>query len=226
MKLYLDFETIPTSNPAVIADITANIKPPGTIKKAETIAAWEANDKPAAIVEAIAKTSFDGTYGSICSVAYAFDDGPVVSDCSADEEGLITGLYDAIRKGAKLGGDLTVIGHNVVGFDLKFLWKRTVILGIRPAVMPFKAKPWDSAAAFDTMVQWDSDPTKRISLDALCRALGIPSPKGELDGSQIAAAFAAGRYADIAKYNAGDVEAVRRVYRRMTFTQPALAEAA
>jgi hypothetical protein len=56
--------------------------------------------------------------------------------------------------------------------------------------------------------------------------LGIPSPKGDLDGSQIAGAFAAGRFDDIAKYNAGDVEAVRRVYKRMIFAPVELQAAA
>lgn len=221
MNLFLDFETIPTSDPAVIADLSASIKPPGNIKKAETIAAWEANEKPAAALEAVARTSFDGTYGRICSVAYAFDNGPVVAECSPDETKLITDLFTAVRSTIKSGRDITVIGHNVAAFDLKFLWKRSVILGIRPAPLPFKAKPWDTAAVFDTMIQWDADPGKRISLDALCKVLGIPSPKGELDGSKIAGAFAEGRYEEIASYNAGDVEATRRVYKRMIFDQAA-----
>lgn len=216
MNIFLDFETIPTTNPAVIAELAAKVKPPATHKKPETIALWEQNEKPAAVELAVAKTSLDGTYGAICSAAYAFDDGPVHSECSADEGKLITDLYAAIREAMKGGRDLTVIGHNVVGFDLKFLWKRTVILGIRPAPLPFRAKAWDKTV-FDTMTQWDDDREKRISLDSLCSVLGVPSPKGELDGSQIAGAFAAGRFDEIAKYNAGDVEAVRNVYRRMTF---------
>ena len=225
MNLFFDLETLPSNDPAIIAAIAAEITPPGNMKKADTIAAWEANEKPAAILEAVAKTAFDGTYGRICSIAYAFDDGPVSVACSEDERGLIVNFFDAVRQSTKSGRDITAIGHNITGFDLKFLWKRAVILGIRPAPLPFKAKPWDSTV-FDTMVQWDADPGKRISLDNLCKVLGIPSPKGDLDGSQIAGAFAAGRFDDIAKYNAGDVEAVRAVYKRMIFAPAELREAA
>ena len=225
MNIPFDIETLPTTDPAVIAQIADTIKPPGTLKKAESIQDWMENEKPAAIAEAVAKTAFDGTYGRICSIAYAFDDGPVSVACSEDERGLIVNFFDAVRQSTKSGRDITAIGHNITGFDLKFLWKRAVILGIRPAPLPFKAKPWDSTV-FDTMVQWDADPGKRISLDNLCKVLGIPSPKGELDGSQIAGAFAAGRYDDIARYNAGDVEAVRAVYKRMIFAPTELREAA
>jgi len=226
MNLFLDLETIPTTDPDVIARIAANIKPPATMKKQEIIDKWVAEEKQAAIDEAVAKTAFDGTYGKICAVAYAFDDGPVVGACHTDEPILLANFFDGVRRASKTGRDITVVGHNVTGFDLKFLWKRAVILGIRPASLPFKAKPWDTAAVFDTMTQWDADQSKRISLDALCRVLGVPSPKGELDGSMVAGAFAAGRYSDIAEYNAGDVRAVREVYKRMIFAPLELAEAA
>jgi hypothetical protein len=146
MNLFLDIESVPTTDPDIIAALSADIRPPGNMKKADTIAAWEANEKPAAILEAVAKTSFDGAYGKICSIAYAIDDGDIVSDCGTDEFQLIYGLYGSVRAAMKGGRDLTVIGHNVSGFDLKFLWKRSIVLGIAPAALPFHAKPWDSAA--------------------------------------------------------------------------------
>ena len=43
--LYLDIETIPAQSPEAHAAIAENVKPPAQMKKAETIAAWEANDK-------------------------------------------------------------------------------------------------------------------------------------------------------------------------------------
>lgn len=216
MNLFFDIESIPTTDPAVIERIASTIKPPGTLKKQESIDKWIAEEKASAIDEAVKKTSFDGTYGKIVCIGWALEDTLVASWCHDNERELLTVFFDSYRSAGKLGRDITCVGHNIIGFDLKFLWKRCVILGIRPPPLPFKAKPWDSSV-FDSMLQWDSDVSKRISLDNLCHALGVKSPKGEMDGSMVSDAFNAGRFDDIAKYCAQDVEAVRDVYRRMTF---------
>ena len=60
-------------------------------------------------------------------------------------------------------------------------------------------------------------PERRISLDKLCKVLGIDSPKGEMDGSKVGDYFRAGRIAEIAAYCRADVAAVRQVHRRMIF---------
>jgi len=51
----------------------------------------------------------------------------------------------------------------------------------------------------------------------LCRALGVESPKGEIDGSRVWEYVKAGRLYDVAEYCKKDVEATRQVYKRMTF---------
>ena len=51
--LYLDIETIPTDNPAHIEQIAAAVKPSASITKADTLAAWEKDTKPAKIIEAV-----------------------------------------------------------------------------------------------------------------------------------------------------------------------------
>lgn len=77
MHLYLDIETIPGQRPGLRDEIAAKITPPGNYKKADTIAAWEADEKPALVEEAFRKTSFDGGVGHVVSIAYAIDDGEV-----------------------------------------------------------------------------------------------------------------------------------------------------
>jgi hypothetical protein len=112
------------------------------------------------------------------------------------------------------------IGHNLVGFDLRFLYQRSVMLGIRPPVwLPINAKPWDDSV-FDTMTAWAGF-GNRVSLDKLCRAFGIAA-KGseigeEIDGSKVYDFVKAGRIKDVAKYCAADVERTRQVHRRLTF---------
>ena len=53
------------------------------------------------------------------------------------------------------------------------------------------------------------------SLDVVCWALGMPSPKEVMDGSMVHTFFAKGDMATIAEYNAGDVRATTAVYQRV-----------
>ena len=210
MKLFLDIETVGTSDQTVIDEIAASIKPPGSITKPESIAAWNVDRKPAAIDEAVARTSFDGGLGHVICFGYAIDDGPAMSLDAPDERELLQSIAILPVRAP------TLIGHNIA-WDIRFLWQRYVCMGVR---MPdwlrvaITAKPWD--AAIDTMTMWNPDRDKRISLDKLCRVLGVPSSKGDMDGSKVWAAYKAGETARIAEYCRADVEATREVYRRMT----------
>ena len=213
MNLTFDIETIGTDDPEVIADIAAGIKPPATISKAETIAAWNVDKRPAAIEEAVARTSFDGGLGHVICFGYAIDDAlaeTVIAPTVADERDLLR-MVAAMPLRAP-----TLIGHNI-SWDIRFLWQRYVCLGVqmpdwlRAAVT---AKPWDQA--IDTMTMWNPDRDKRISLDKLCRVLGVPPSKTDMDGSKVWQAYKDGEIARIAEYCRADVTATRECYRRMT----------
>lgn len=229
MDITLDLETIPTENPAVIEDIAAGIEHPANMSKAETIAKWEQENKPAVVQEAVKKTAFDGTYGSIVVIGYAIDDAEPAALYGPEKDVLgqfFVAVSEAGRSSyASQGGradaerNMIFVGHNLVGFDLKFLWKRAVINGIKmPAALlkACRAKPWDGIVA-DTMMMWDQDRDKRISLDRLCKALGIPTSKGDMDGSKAYDAYKAGEIERIAQYCCDDIRATRAVYKRLTF---------
>ena len=99
---------------------------------------------------------------------------------------------------------------------MKIIRQRSIVLGIRPrSNMPFDAKPWDTNP-FDTLVQWDSDRQKMISLDKLAKALGIQG-KSDIDGSMVYGMWKEGKFDEIAQYCADDVRMVRDVYKRITF---------
>jgi hypothetical protein len=114
------------------------------------------------------------------------------------------------------------IGHNIVGFDLRFLFQRSVMLGIKPPlVFPFKAKPWDDIV-FDTMTAW-AGVGNRFSLSKLCKVFGLDA-KGteigdEIDGSKVWDFVKGGRIDDVAKYCGGDVERTRAIHKRLTFSE-------
>ena len=224
--LFLDIETLPTSDPEVIAEIAATIKPPGTLKKQESIDAWMAENKVAAIKEAVHKTGFSGLYGRIACVCYAFDDGPTYSIDHEDESVLLANLYGHIEEVTGVEHHagvahtaLTFVGHNIIGFDLPFIKHRSIVLGVKPPLSvrkAFDAKPWGGEVA-DTMLMWSSDKEKRASMDKLCKAFGIPG-KGDFDGSMVAETWPVDPQ-KVIDYCKDDVARTRAIFRRITFTE-------
>lgn len=222
--IYNDLETVGTEDPGVISEIAAGILPPKTMSKPETIAKWEAEEKPALVDEAIRKTAFDGGLGRIVVIGWAVNDAEPQCAYHGTEREIIEGFFTSVRQAVKVhfqGGSRDGVpifcGHNINGFDLRFLWQRCVVNGIKPpSGIPFRAKAWDKNIA-DTMVMWNPDYGKKISLEKLCKALGVKTPKGELDGSKVWDYVKAGRIKEVAEYCMGDVRAVRECHNRMTF---------
>jgi hypothetical protein len=134
-----------------------------------------------------------------------------------DEARTLRGFWKLL-KGFNARRDL-VVGHNLFDFDLPFLYKRSIIQRVRPsAELPFtryRAQP-----IFDTMHQWNKwSPRKFISLDRLAKVLGLESSKGQgIDGSRVYDKFCAGCHGEIADYCMRDVQLVRDIYYRMSFT--------
>lgn len=217
--LYLDIETIPAQSQDAHAIIAETVKPPAQMKKAETIAAWEKNDKAQAVQDAIARSSLDGAYGHICCIGFALGDMEPDSASlrSYSPEGEATIIRDFFAAATELGNNnhhpVCVVGHNVVGFDIRFVWQRAIILGVRvPAWFPRDPKPWGNDA-FDTMTAFAGQ-RNTISMDRLSKVLGIDG-KGDIDGSMVGQLWAEGRHDEIAKYCRDDVARTREIHRRM-----------
>lgn len=215
-SLYLDIETIPAQSQEARDRIAATVKPPAAMKKAETIAAWEAEQKATAVAEAIDKTSFNAAFGQICCIGFAFDDSPAASiswPINVDNEQLmISAFFD--EAGKIIGNRFpTIVGHFITGFDIRFIWQRCMVLGIRvPAWLPKDPKPWDGGV-FDTMTAW-AGARDTISMDNLCQALGIDG-KGDVDGSMVGKMFAEGKHKEIAAYCRDDIDRTRAIHRKM-----------
>jgi len=219
--IYLDIETVPTDRQDVIDEITASIEAPGQFKKPESIAAWLEENRESAAQAEIAKTALSGTFGRICCIGIAIDDDERPRSFHGLDEPVLLANFSAWLNSEVPPGkyDSLIVGHNVLAFDLRFLVQRYMVNGIRP---PFaiaraaQAKPWDTNIVYCTMTQW-AGVGNRISLDKLCKALGVATPKGEIDGSKVWDYVKAGKLDEVADYCRKDVEATRQVYKRMTF---------
>lgn len=114
--------------------------------------------------------------------------------------------------------------HNGKEFDFPFIARRMIIHAIElpEKLQLFGKKPWE-VAHLDTMEMWKFGDFKHYtSLNLLTNILGIPSPKEDIDGSQVAKVY----YEDqdmprIVKYCERDTLAVAQVYLRLT-NQPIL----
>lgn len=109
----------------------------------------------------------------------------------------------------------TLLGFNSNGFDIPFIVKRAVILGIIiPNHLKLNGKkPWEVTNIVDIYLVWKHLGHKSCKLDLICGALGIPSPKDKIDGSQVDEYFREGRIKEIAEYCEKDVNATREVAR-------------
>jgi hypothetical protein len=114
-----------------------------------------------------------------------------------------------------------IIGHNVMDFDLPFLYKRSCINRIHPSIL-FSFARYKSAPIYDTMRQWAhwNPQASHISLAHLAEVLDICITKSEgMDGSRVYDEFLAGHHDRIAECCLQDVQMVRAIYYRMVFPE-------
>lgn len=113
----------------------------------------------------------------------------------------------------------TFVTFNGRSFDAPFLVHRSVAHSVRPSVNLLEGRYpsqqrtcrhfdlQDELTFFGTM-------NKRPSLHLFCRAYGIPSPKEEVSGDDVANLFVHKKFRDIATYNARDVVATTALYQK------------
>ena len=83
-------------------------------------------------------------------------------------------------------------GHNVKEFDLPYIARRMLIQGmpLPPALQLQGKKPWEVKHVLDTLDFWKFGDYKHFtSLDLLSAIFDVPSPKEDMDGSQVGPTF-------------------------------------
>jgi len=108
-----------------------------------------------------------------------------------------------------------LVGHNLIGFDLPFIFQRCLVhcISAKPLVdlSEFRVR-----GVFDTMHHWWLGAKRFVSLDDVAWALGIESSKtATAEGSKVFDLYQAGKLAEIREYNLNDVRVTRKVYERM-----------
>jgi 3'-5' exonuclease len=216
--VYFDCESIPNQDPDYLAHVLKTIKPPARLKKAESIEKWMDTERNQAAWDIVAKTSFDGGLGHVCTISWALNGGDIYTRHARtleDERLVLHDFFDDLDP----YHSMTLVGHNVLGFDIKFLTKRALLLKIKlpkPHIWPRDPKAWDKSV-FDTMTAWAGQ-RDFIKQNELCRILGIEG-KGDFDGSMVAEAWARGEHEKIAEYCPDDVRQVREIHKRFLISE-------
>jgi uncharacterized protein YprB with RNaseH-like and TPR domain len=115
------------------------------------------------------------------------------------------------------GSQNILCGHNAKEFDFPFIARRMIInqVSIPNKLNLFGKKPWE-ITHLDTLELWKFGDYKHFtSLKLLTKILGIQSPKGDIDGSQVGHVFYVEKDIDrIVTYCEKDVIAVAQVFLR------------
>jgi predicted PolB exonuclease-like 3'-5' exonuclease len=127
----------------------------------------------------------------------------------SDEKKLLSAFNDMLEKFTSNPAK-KLCAHNGLEFDFPYIARRSLINGLRiPRILDISgAKPWEiKDRLLDTLQMWKfGDYKNYTSLDLLCAVFNIPTPKDDIDGSQVAQVY----------YMEGDLDRIIRYCEKDT----------
>ena len=139
-----------------------------------------------------------------------------------DEKEILTEFAGMLNKFCK-SPEYALAAHNGKEFDFPYISRRMLVHQIPlPIVLDNQGrKPWE-VTFIDTMEMWKFGDFKHYTSLALLAALfGLPTPKGDLDGSQVARVYYQEHDLErIARYCQNDTLTVARLYCKFRLLPP------
>lgn len=162
-------------------------------------------------------------FAKIISVVVGFIENGGIKLVTIDDENE-SDLLNKFNKGLGNNMDKTLIGFVNVGFDTPFVFKRMLINGIKPnnKVDSSGLKPWE-VEEVDLAKIWQGTSFNRASLINIATAFGLPSPKDDIDGSQVGSVYwneGAEGLTRISKYCRRDVATTINIFKKMRLEEP------
>jgi DNA polymerase elongation subunit (family B) len=218
-RLFLDIET--QANPETIA-LMPEPKAPGNLKDPAKIEAAIAEKK----AEWIETAALDPDYGRILSIGTFVEDkiavyinGEIypefVPDESDEAETVVykaseTRILEAFWEDFRWC-DCRCVGFNILSFDLPYLLRRSMALGIKvpflPSLAKYRVEPVTDL--FGILYNWDWQRAK--GLKQIAKLYGIPNDCPDVDGSKV-------KDLDVealCAYQASDVKLTIALYQKM-----------
>jgi hypothetical protein len=128
-----------------------------------------------------------------------------------EERAILEGFWDAVRGGR----DWRWVTYNGLAFDLPFLLRRSIYLGVPPTI-GLPTRPYVPESHLDLMrVLSNWERTDAIRLDIIAELLGLSKSPAGMEGSQVLSLWRAGRIGEIEAYCLGDVRLTYDVFLRV-----------
>ncbi len=211
--LFLDIETVPQY--AVFEDVPEGLQKMWVIKSKQI--KRENEDTPE---KAWRSAGIWAEFGKIICISVgilAGDQFHVKSFSDNDEKKLLEEFSQLLNKSYSQKDSL-LCAHNGKEFDFPYIARRMLILGIPlPQILDLAGKkPWE-VQHLDTMELWKfGDYKNYTSLNLLATVFNIPTPKDDIDGSQVYGVYYNEKNLErIVTYCQKDVLTVAQIFRRM-----------
>ncbi len=115
----------------------------------------------------------------------------VKSFSGENEQDVLQSFSDLLNQRFKLNNQFVFAGHNIREFDIPYLCRRLMINRIPlPEILNHTGKkPWE-VQSIDTLHLWRfGDYKNYTSLKLIAHILGIPSPKNDIEGKDVARVY-------------------------------------
>jgi hypothetical protein len=215
--LFLDIETVPAySDYNQMDDRMKKL----WAKKAERLSQnTNTNDELPTPEQLYARAGIYSEFGKIICIsvgAYLKGELRIKSFAGHDEKTLLLEFAELLKKRYNRPEHL-LCAHNGKEFDFPYIARRMLVLGITlPPILDLSGKkPWE-VSHLDTMELWKfGDYKNYTSLDLLAAIFNIPTPKDDIDGSQVAGVYyKENDLARIVNYCTKDVLTVAQIFRK------------
>ena len=187
--------------------------------KAEQISKDDENATPETLYD---RASIYAEFGKIICISVGFFNENrfrLKSYYGHDEKSLLTEFADMLNRYYDHPED-QLCAHNGKEFDFPFIARRMLINGIKiPRILQVAGKkPWETNF-IDTMEMWKFGDRKSFtSLDLLCAILDIPTPKDDINGSEVGRVYwQENNLERIKTYCQKDVLAIAQLMRRYNY---------
>lgn len=135
------------------------------------------------------------------------------------EASLLEDFCEILNKHFNNPDKYAMLGHNIKEFDIPYICRRMLVNQVPfPRMLDIAGrKPWETKHLLDTLEMWKFGDIKNYtSLRLLAALFGFPSPKDDMDGSDVAGVYWEERDLDrIASYCEKDVLATAQLFLKM-----------
>ena len=171
------------------------------------------------VAKVLDRAALSALTGRVLAIGYGHNGAVSIDGDGRSERQILLRFWERCRK--QMRSDSLMVGHNIFGFDLPFLVRRSWAIGLAdkvPARLLRNERYWASIFV-DTMIHWRlGDYREYVSLDTLAKAFGLEGKLPGVNGADFARLWEEDPPKALA-YLRQDIEVTTNVARRMGILQ-------